>query len=340
MMGKRSSKQNPRRTRATQASGDWWNDAEEAPRAGLPDAAKILKRQKLYRMVVWSCLLLTPLAMLTVFINLAGNARPDTVPAPARDTYAQTRPDAIAALNTWLHATPAPVPGGEFLAWVDAETTTSPKPTNETAQTEPYRVETHTMTVSSTTGYLYESTVTLAVSKSGGTTVLAEPSLVPRAPGGDGPDTQLWPRLEQTSASGDVEAAITSWAAAYSSGDPVALGQSVGDKTLGHTYVPLVGAKLSDISVSGAAKKGDQLVVAITAALNWDGAPVEDGTTVARVAYDLLIKDPATAAPVVIAWGGPGTGPTLKAGTNAITGRDFTAGLPDTSTSTAASDED
>jgi len=126
-------------------------------------------------------------------------------------------------------------------------------------------------------------------------------------------------------------AAVQAWAAAYTSGDPAALRLTVGDPDPARGYLPLTGVAAADTTV-GPSTVLDPATVAVRVelAITWPTAepagsataavtsPAEPPAAAAKVAFDVLVTGADTAAPRVVAWGGPGTGPELTPFRNAV----------------------
>jgi hypothetical protein len=137
-----------------------------------------------------------------------------------------------------------------------------------------------------------------------------------------------------------VESAVEAWAKAFTSGDADSLRLAVADKEATHTYVPLFNVAAQKVAITyssflpdpgadpaKAVTKGDQMIAQVAFTITWNGAPpLKDGESAPAVTYDILVSDAMSASPVVVSWGGPGTGPSLKAHGNALTGRAVTAG--------------
>ncbi|GAB2733806.1 hypothetical protein [Nocardioides pakistanensis] len=327
------------KTRAAQRPGNrknspstWWDEAEEVPRAGLPDAHRLTKRAKRYRRIVWATVFLAPLAMLSTFVAMASAGTSDEGTVVSADRYTETRSRAIYAVRTWLATDPAPLPGGILLGWESAETTSAPDGS--------YDVETHRLTVAEPGGNLFDTTIALGVSDNEGVVVLGQPTLMPRLPENDKWDAFLWPDVEATQTTEDIENAVWAWAQAYTSGDPDALRLAVGDPDGEHSYIPLVGATFTGVKINQAAAlwpedasaedrrtlMPEQVVLNVTADVYWDGAKADSlgRYETAEVSYDLLVTAADTAAPRVVAWGGSGTGPALDPYANAVTGVEVT----------------
>ncbi|MHB8319949.1 MAG: hypothetical protein ACYDEP_12100 [Acidimicrobiales bacterium] len=99
---------------------------------------------------------------------------------------------------------------------------------------------------------------------------------------------------------------------------------SVGDPNTTHAYIPLSGVtSATDTVVAAANRPGGAQIVQIALTIVWNGESTTtttspSGTTPPQTTMDLLIERANTAAPVVVAWGPPGSGPTLKPYQNAV----------------------
>ncbi|MBB5474764.1 hypothetical protein HF998_00150 [Cellulomonas hominis] len=319
----------PSKSKRKGSAPDVWQDAAELPRAGLPDErARSRAHRRMTRYAMVSMVSLPLLIVLTALAVMSTLSRQET-PPPAAESAPATQPLAMAAVENWLHEDPAPLPGASLLTWEDYEVLPLVVDTS-TSQPDRTRREAHTLLVRSHAGTLLRVQVMIAVSEEGGQAVVGAPSL--SATAGTDQDltgTALWSGLQTDSPSPDVAKAIDTWVAAYTSGDPLALRQAVGDPDANHTYLPLsgltgakattsVGAWLTEGDGDSAVRTGD-MVVSLTMTLPWTGV-VDDAGRLPQASFDLLVTDADTAAPRVVAWGGPGTGPTLSAYGNAVLG--------------------
>lgn len=319
--------------------GRWWEEAVEVPRAGLPDATKMAKKAKRLRRFVWASVGLFPLTLVVTVIMVASPG-PDPVAAVSLDRFAATRPNAVVAVKQWLASSPSPLPGGSLVGWDSA--TAEKSPLDPQRPEDRYTVEVHHLTVASANGTLFDTVVSLGVSPAIGTVVIGAPSLIPRAPSDSSFSESAWPNLESFATADPVEAAVMAWADAYDSGDPNALRLVIGDTDAARSYVPLVGANLREGDITDAAalwgdtpianRDGEppNAIVRATFQIKWNGQTLgEDERDFSTVTYDLLVSRADTAAPAVVAWGGAGTGPSLKPYTsNAVVGRAVEAQTP------------
>lgn len=317
--------------RAKQAAIDTlWDEVDEVPRAGLPDARKIARRQRFYRVVVWSCVILTPLLLLTVLSRLGTAATPNAASSPPSvDTPGRTA--ATLEVDQWLAQTPSPLPGGVVLSWDGGRRLPKASaPTGQKATAVSYSVEVDSFTLLDSTGQTYRASVAVAIDPRGGAVAMGGPSLIPDAPPADDNwnTGNPWPGLTPvTNIPDPVTQAVSGWASAYTSGDANKLRLAVGDPSGSHSYMPLSNISAATATVTQAALIGspsaDEMVVQVTLGIIWNGqAAPQPGATPnqgPQTTMDLLVGRASTAAPVVLAWGAPGTGPTLRPYQNAIT---------------------
>jgi len=307
-----------------------WDTAVEVPRSGLPDAELTHRRYRRFRRYANLSMVLLPiLLVITLLAVMRTISAPDVEPV-APPTAPATQPVAMAAVRTWLAQDPSPLPGASLLTWQDY--TTLPKvPPRDGSEPEHVTRQSHDLLVQAATGSLLQVQVLVVVADDGSATALGEPSLV--AMPGANPDlvgTTAWSGLEGDSPSPDATKAVETWAAAYTGGDPLALRQVVGDPNTGHAYLPLSGLDGPKVSAGAAGwlvkadgdtveRTGD-MVVSVTLTLPWTSLRAKERENPPTAQFDLLVAGADTGAPRVVAWGGPGTGPTLVAYQNAVTG--------------------
>lgn len=316
-------------------TGDIWADAAEVPREGGPDSDAIAKRyRKVRRYFAWSGALLPFVLALAVFAW--GNvimAEPPTV-APVVETAPPTRNLAMSAVQSWLDKDPSPLPGATLLSWdehVDLPKRPRTSGGGSTGEADTIDRESHTLTVRTATGSLLTVQVLVAIEPNGQFAVIGEPSISAQLP----PSTALvsadaWSAGDGDTATAAVTQAVEQWAAAFGSGDSVRLRQVVGDPDTTHVYVPLAGLTNPKVNITkvawrtnivdGRQERTEYLMVQAVVDLAWDGLEREQGATVPSATYDLLIVGADGGAPRVVAWGGPGTAPSLEPYGNAISG--------------------
>lgn len=341
---KKQRKRTPVAKRGDQAN-TLWDQTAEGPRPGVPEAVKLAKRSARMRIGVWACLVLFPFSIIGNLFAAAGSLTetPEEGTSQTADEFAETKSVALRAVTEWLASTPAPLPGGKLVGWDSAVVQEWDPPLDESgrpASGEPdeYRVEAHTVTVTAAGGSLFHANVTVAFDEVNGAVALSTPSLMPYVPANTSWNPNEFPNHEQASLSEAVQTAVANWAAAYTSGDPKLLIQAVRDTDEAHSYLPLTGARLREV-VAEAAWKADplkaddkptdnEIFVRVTARIDWTSAPVEQVNDAPEISFDLLVEDAKTAAPVVVAWGGPGDGPFLMRHENAITKRVVNSASP------------
>lgn len=324
----------------------WEHDAEELPRADMASVDLNAKRQKLYRIWVAGSVVLLPIALLAIIASMPKLLEePYVPPAQVNQLDSPTKAVAMQTVRTWLAGQPAPLPGGQILSWdgveIQAEPSITVNPDNDDVK-EVQGLQLHTMTLLDSAGAFFTTQVQVGYSTVRGAQVIGTPTLMPRAPDDKAtwPNLTPWPNLIKTTTVDPVDQAINAWAKAFTSGDPDALRLSVGDQEANRSYVPLSRATASDVRVGDAAKrapeKGDesnsltealpsQLIVSVSFAVSWGGADSSLNSNLPRVSYDVLVDQADTASPKVVAWGGAGTGESLKPFMNAVEGRKITA---------------
>lgn len=308
----------------------WWDQVEEVPRAGLPDAEKMRKSSRKYRVAIIASIFLLPLVLLSNLALIASNGDNGEEVVATDDQFVETRPVAILAVQKWLSSVPSPLPGGRFVAWRSAtvrdyeppvDPNTGEPPTDEVS----YRIETHAVTLSAPGEAAYTVSVNVMFNNEFGAVALGEPAIQPVVPVDDSWQPDPYPEYESGSPSDEVAVAVDAWAAAYTSGDPAKLRQAIGDGDASRSYVPLVGARFVD----GATEQGwfpdgseSTMIVRYTAGIEWATSPAGERDELPLVSFDLLVQGANTAAPTVVAWGGLGSGVDLKAYSNAVTDRE------------------
>ena len=275
-----------------------WYDGEEVPRAGTSSAAALARRQKLYRSWVWASVALAPLAFLTALVaaeRSGGSAAGPSSPGEAAATV---------ALESWLASKPYPLPGGHLVDWAGASRVAqrgSPK----------WRAEDDRFVVAAG-GQLWSASVEVALVPGSQPVVLAGPDLVRLPVPASQPTSGPWPGLSAgQGAPSLVSTAVAGWARAYCSGDPSELRLAVGDNDPAHTYSPLTGVAAERVQVTWYATlpRSSGAVAQVDLWLRWAG---ERAMPARPVVMDLLVARASGLAPLVVSWGPPGSGPSLK----------------------------
>jgi hypothetical protein len=315
---------------------NWLDDAAEAPRAEMVANRDRTKTQRRYRLYIRAAVVLFPLALIAVIILVGSSLRP--VVDVGNETLAATpgKAAAILAMESWLNSDPTPLPApARVLSWDGFEIVERPTQNEQEAQRNPlpdWNLEIHEFSVSDGQGVLYDATVQVAVGASVGATALSTPTVLPRplADANALSGAKPWYGLAQGSVPQPVTTAINAWAVAYTGGNPDALRLAVQDDDGTRNYVPLYNVAAFTVASGEAAALAEadpeaaptRMLVQVKLAVQWTAqGALEPGVRVPAITYDLLILRANTAAPVVVAWGAAGTGPTLKAFSNAISGR-------------------
>ena len=218
---------------------DWIDMVEEVPRAGLPDAEKLRKRARTYRIYLWSAAILLPFALLSnlVMVTTGGASTAAVVKV---SNFEETKSVAMLTVENWLKGVPAPLPTGRLLSWDKADSRKGPELAKDEDPNNKQTFETHYMTLTTASGALFTSTVLLAKSNSTGVQVVSQPSLIPRSPSADGgfTGTTPWPGIDASSQKPEeVDGAVLLWAKAFTSGDPATLKAHTQDAQKDRSYV-------------------------------------------------------------------------------------------------------
>jgi hypothetical protein len=313
---------------AAPAAG-WLTDTEERPRAGAVSGAGIHRRARVFRAYVWAASVLTPFLLLATLAALTGSTA--SAPADATQVTSPGRAAATERILDWL-AGPSPgLPGGRMLLWSGART--AAPPTTGTAYSggdAALAVEVDAFVVVDGGGNEFTAEVQVGLDENGAATVLSGPSLTPLRvlDQAAARDAGPWPGRPTGQPTAPVTAAVRAWAAAFTSSDQAALRLVVGDPDPNRGYLPLTGVAAVETTVGPAAvlDRATQ-VVRVDLAVTWAAAgsteqaaspPVGTTAAVPKITFDVLITAADTAAPRVVAWGGPGSGPGLTPFQNAV----------------------
>jgi hypothetical protein len=276
-----------------------WYEGEEVPRAGTTSAAALARRQRLYRAWVWASVVLAPLAFLTALISATRPAA--QAPAPTSPGEAA----AIVALRSWLAAKPPPLPGGRIVTWTGASRLSQRAKPGWSAEQDDF-------IVLAAGGQMWLASVEVALVPGASPIAIGTPSIEPLPPQATAPASGPWPGLgASTDVPPLVGAAIRGWARAYVSGDPAELRLAVGDNNPAHVYTPLQGvvAEATQIPWYAPLPRSADAVAQVQLWLRWAG---ERAMAAQPMTLDVLVARASGLAPLVVSWGPPGTGPTLK----------------------------
>ena len=276
-----------------------WYDGEEVPRAGTTSAAALARRQKLYRAWVWASVALAPLAFLTALVAAERSGGSSAGPSSPGEAAATV------ALETWLASKPPPLPGGHLVDWAGASPLTRSGPAK-------WHAEDDRFVVAATGGRLWSASVEVALVPGSEPVVLAGPDLAPLPGPTPQPASGPWPGLSAGQSPPPlVGTAVAGWARAYCSGNPSELRLAVGDNDPAHAYSPLTGVATERVQVTWYATlpRSSDAVAQVDLWLHWVG---ERAMPARPVVMDLLVARASGLAPLVVSWGPPGSGPSLK----------------------------
>ncbi len=258
----------------------------------------------------------------------------------------QGRSVAISEVQEWLASDIPPLPGARFISWDRYEliaplTAGSTKKEKEDIANQKNYL--HFMTIADPAGNLYTATVPV-IESSGSVKANGAPSLTPQRPMGGSAALRTWPGMTPINAPQGLEEAVKAWANAFTSGDPGALKQVTGDGKAGRIYLPL--AKVQSLKkvemgevapAKGYSAKDEdgnrvipsRVIVRVSLAVIWEGMDTTHSVNLPTFDMDLLADRANTASPVIVAWGGAGTGPILKKYQNGEEGIDDMEATPD-----------
>lgn len=315
--------------RKKQSFTDEWSDAPEVPRSGIDDEGARAKRQKRTRRFVLVSTIMSPILLVALVFFVVNNYGEEPPPPPIAQVDPAARSVAVSAVEKWLSREPSPLPGAALVSWDDY--TLMPKaPADPTQPDVVYpELQTHRLSVVAQTGVLVTVEV-LVSSLDDQYAAVGTPSIQPQAPATNTEllNPTLWPGTQEDAASDSVEKSVTGWAEAFTSGDPVALRQVVGDPDSTHSYVTLDGAQDVTSAIVTSAwvmdTSGDTpvrtstMLVNVNLTMTWPGQDPEKVSGTTSAAYDLMVVGADTAAPRVVAWGGSGSGPSLEEFSNSV----------------------
>lgn len=307
-------------------SGAWHDETAEV-REGL-SLTKPQRRARIYRVFIWVCMALVPPGAFALMASFGTGTQTEKSAAVApAEVAGEARAAAVTAVAQWLASTPSPVPGGTLVGWDRFDVASQVQDPENRA--EDFQIQVHYLTVASSTGALFSVSVPVSYSDLLGARTMASPSLMPVPPAVDmGSDT--YPEAVVVSTDEIVESAVAGWTTAYTSGDPLALKQAIGDGSPNRFYMPLTGVTFSeprilgawstspaspDGATSGSAPK--QIVVQVEYDVTWGNQQSDEGN-LPLTTLDLLVDGADTAAPRIVAWGGAGSGMGLEPYGNAV----------------------
>lgn len=316
-----------------ESTSAWYNDAPvESVAADLQGVNSATRREKYRRWAMLGAIASWPLALIFTVgsLNSVQSLRSDNSDLQAQIKQIKDRPTGGAqllnnspgryaaqqSLSSWLSSQPSPLPGGKLLYWVGSKSV----PTN--SKSDQRTIESFALTDGQGNGY--NASLEVAIDPRGGAAVLSGPSLeaIPGGATDEWASTSVWPGIDPSSDTPDsVNGSLQNWANAYFGGNSQQLGIVVGDPDTHHTYEAMTGASSTTVDVKDyASRPGNMAIARIEITPKWNTSTSNDtsggGTP---IVMDVLLKNATTGAPNVVAWGAPGTGPSLKAYQNALT---------------------
>jgi len=149
-----------------------------------------------------------------------------------------------------------------------------------------------------------------------GAQVINGPSILPvEGPVGmsQNTNTSPWPLIKTLGNAPTSDAftqALNNWAEAFTTGTPSSLALAVNDPNSSDHFTPLSGitaiAQQPNVSAYAPNKTGTSAIAEVAIGVTEPGikSPV-------TLVYDILIENPSSSAPTIVAWGPPGSGPSL-----------------------------
>jgi len=303
---------------------DWFQDPalREVPNPKSPGVFSLAKRQAWLRRVIIADIAVAPLILLLILLFVFGGSRSATT--TTSNSFPASNPGAYqgqVAIQRWLNSKPAPLPGGQIVSLDNIKKV--PVPSGSTQPTANDEIVSYVVLAK---GTFYKVSVEAQVTGTNAS-VVSDPYIAPisgasSVPGAAPTITSPWPGITPTGTptSGPLQQSVQGWANAFTSGSSSALALSVGDPNSGDHYVPLHGISQATATIEFYApinKKGTEAIAEVNLDIVWDGEKTASNSS-SNYTFDILIERPLSAAPVVVAWGPPGSGPQLKPYQNAI----------------------
>lgn len=314
-----------------------WEQVLDEPVPSSTVERSVARRTRRMRMWVWASVILLPIALLGD-IALVGSRHAATTKGVG-DVSSPGEATAWATVQRWLSETPSPLPGGKILAWEGATpvAVTHLSKRASDAGGAVWHAEIDKFALAGRAGRIYQVDLEVAIGANGSAVPVGGPSVEPGPPSITSPASEgPWPGINATpSVPSTVAQAITGWADAYVSGSPSSLHLAVGDPNPADHYQPLSGVSSVTATPTWGARIGapsaNEMIVQVNLDIVWDGQQTVSGLSGSTGAssgtsgsgsaptttLDLLVERADSAAPVVVAWGPPGSGPTLTPYANA-----------------------
>jgi hypothetical protein len=300
---------------------DWFDDPSlrEVPNPKSPGVFTLARKQKWFHRAVIADIVVAPLILLLILFSVIGGSKGSTTGA--------TNPNPLinpgvyqgqVAIQQWLNSKPSPLPGGHIVSFYNTVPIHAPS-----TATPPVANDEIVNYIVLANGTFYKVSVEAQLTGSSAS-IISDPYLSVTAnsttvPGSTPTISSPWPGISPTPvpSSGPLQQSVQGWANALTSGSSSSLALSIGDPNQGDHYVPLHGVSQVASTIEFYAptnKTGTKAIAEVNLAITWNG---EKPTTNSNYTFDILIERPLSAAPVVVAWGPPGSGPSLTPYQNA-----------------------
>lgn len=328
-----------RKSKNPAASWTGWEDAEELPRADLPDGQKLARTNKRLDRYIRFCAIAFPVLVIVVFFAWTTTlGEEDPVEPPGGSD--RVRAEARLALQQWLADETSPLTGGYIVDWHETVSLPYEQSEDDSEDDEGTRLYSVRFIVAKAPQFdedgrqlaigpdMYFADVLVATNSAQSVAVLHDPSLeiMPPAFEQELRETSPWVGVERANVTPEIEDAVRVWAETFTSGTPQELKSLVDDSRDGYSYIPLIGFTLESARINAAgqlwvgdfdedASRPPRVVVSVSLTARDSDTECEECD--ATITYDLILDRADTAAPRVVAWGPPGSGVTLEPHQNA-----------------------
>lgn len=305
-----------------------YEDADEIPQVSFEEQRRTGKKslRRLRRLLLINIPLNLVLGLGLLLVGAAWANQAITPPAPPQEIKVTEvgRTQAESSLQQWLEQEGSAFSGATIASWDGVSNRTAvPKSDDEPG----FEALTHNFTIRTKSGDYMRASVRIAYSPQHGAKVISTPTVTALAASATNdwdPDSTV-PGWTTASATQPVSDAISAWGQAMT-GTPQDLKLAVRDETSGHVYSTLSGVSYVSVNPASALTPADKngartdpSTVVVTVTLNVKASDAaSDDDRVTPVQYDVLVRGADTAAPYVTAWGGVGSGPTLKDHSNSV----------------------
>jgi hypothetical protein len=301
---------------------DWFDDPSlaEVPNPKSSWVAKALRRQRLFRRIIVIDVIVAPLILLLIFGTLFGSSA-TSASSSAAGTVLDSPLVYQGEVNVqqWLDAKPAPLPGGTLVSYYGQTPAPVPaKPSTDPTTVADYHIVSFVVVAHNV---FYKVSIEEQLNGQSASVVSVAPSITPlgSADNASSSTQSPWSGISVNTAppSTTFSQAVQGWAEAYTSGSPGSLALAVGDPNSSDHYVPLSGVSQVQSNVVYYASLTPTTAIAeVDLTITWAGQTKSPQS--ANYVYDVLVERPLSAAPVVVAWGPPGSGPSLVPYQNAV----------------------